>query len=241
MKGILVCGGCGEDMARRGGCAVCRNPAILRALGVRRRRSRAWLPASLAALLLLAMVATVGDDTDVRQPTVVAEREAQGLDVIVQPGGASYANFTAGSGGDVIATPGRTEPPQGVYWDVVLPPITLFMGLGGRAAWIAVTPRRLDVVQMRRPRLRLSDEALARALRGTKATLAAGCSDPWLEGIARRMAALGASAVPCGDACDPARATGAGAVPSPGIADPADAAIWLAGVAHRLCAEESLL
>ncbi len=189
------------------------------------------------------MVATVGDDAEVRQPTVVAEREAQGLDVIVQPGSASYANFTAGSGGDVIATPGRTETPQGVYWDVVLPPITLFMGLGGRAAWIAVTPRRLDVVQVQMPRL--SDEALARAVRGAKPSRAAGCGEPWLEGIARRMEIICVSSTaPSGDARALTHATGAGPLLSQDLAcalrGPGPALrvgcgdAWLGGIAYRM-------
>lgn len=173
-------------MALRGGCPLCRDPVILRALGVQRRRRRAWRPAALAAILLFMMLTTLDDDPDIRQPTIIADGDARGVDVVVQPGRAAIANFTDGEAGKVEVTPGRTNTPQGIYWDVVLPPVALLAGLGARAAWIALASRRLDLIEPFQRR-RLDDRALARIVTGRVRAVPVGLGEPWLDGIARRL------------------------------------------------------
>ncbi len=140
---MLSCGDCGADMACGHGCNVCSEPAVLAALGISRRRWRAlpWLTA--AALLLTAMLVSLDTDPIAQQAIAKGGGEPSGLDVIVYPGGASYANFTRDAPAVPIAVPGRPAP-EGIVWRTVAPPLAVLGAIGIRVVWIAAVPRRIE-------------------------------------------------------------------------------------------------
>ncbi len=148
MRGLLACGGCGADLARGRGCALCSDVHVLKELGVARRRWRAlpWIIAS--CLLLGAMAMTLDTGSQAQQARVGGAAPAGAVDVVVRPGAAAFANFTTEATAPVRMP---VPAPQGIAWDVVAPPLLLLLAMGAKTVWIVCAPRRIAFTEGPQP------------------------------------------------------------------------------------------
>lgn len=215
MKLLLSCGDCGADMTAPG-CKTCRNKTVQGAVGIQPKGNP--IPWAIAAGLLCAALLVTLDTGDAVQSRtiVVSGGDAAGVRVVVHPGQAVQASFN--TTGNITAPTPPPGPPQGMQWDVVLPPVALLAGLSGRAAYLVLAPGRLQVavldVPILHPRPQAADAATQAWLDGLARRLNPPMDpwiqhisqrlhvpDPWLEGVAAQMQTVPACGVECVRLC----------------------------------------
>ncbi len=141
---LLVCGSCGADLQRRSECTICRDPRLLRDLGIQRRRAVAapWL--ALVVLLGASIAGWPTQQSNIDTPGIQVDAPTGHVDVTARPGQAAHVEYI---GDETVASAPQRSEPSGeartlvIAWHQLIPPLAAWSACAARLLAVALSPR----------------------------------------------------------------------------------------------------